>query len=275
IIELQNDFEIDLRRQLQRQSAAHSDHLQQTLQEQAGSLEEKWSHETANRISELEKKHHLELKAVLSRLHGIEHAIVEKSELLQKGKQAQELWLACQSLDAALSTDVTDNITCPLKEHFLTVEKLLDDEPLANIVLQIIPKVAIERGVYTEEGLMQRFVRVKKIAQRVNLVGEERVGLLTYALSYFQSILMLNVKPNLDVKEINPKDMDTYKLLAYADHYLFHGELEQAVRFVNQLRGEPRRVASDWLREARLLLETRQAVNIIKQLSTTYGMRSL
>lgn len=249
--------------------------MQQKLQEQAEDLEEKWSQETTSKINDLERKHQLELKAVLSRLHGIESAITERSESLQKSKQAQELWLACQSLDTALSTNVSNNITQPLKEHFHTVEKLLDDEPLANAALQVIPRTAIERGVYTEEGLMQRFIRVRKIAQRVNLVGEERSGLLTYALSYFQSFLMFNVKPNLDTKEINPKDLDTYKLLAYADHYLFHGDLEQAIRYVNQLRGEPRRVASDWLREARLLLETRQAVTIIKQLSAVYGIRAL
>jgi mitofilin len=40
---------------------------------------------------------------------------------------------------------------------------------------------------------------------------------------------------------------------------LERGDLAQAVQFMGLLKGEPRRVAGDWLAEARLHLEAKQA----------------
>ena len=44
---------------------------------------------------------------------------------------------------------------------------------------------------------------------------------------------------------------------------LERGDLAQAVRYMGLLRGEPRRVAADWLKEARLHLEARQAADAL------------
>ena len=60
------------------------------------------------------------------------------------------------------------------------------------------------------------------------------------------------------------EEMDTYGLLEQANAYLHHGDLEMAVRCMNQLCGEPRRMASDWISDTRLYLETKQAVTVIR-----------
>ncbi|CAG0919118.1 unnamed protein product [Notodromas monacha] len=45
--------------------------------------------------------------------------------------------------------------------------------------------------------------------------------------------------------------------------YLHRDDLIQAVKYMNLLKGAPRHVASDWLNEARLHLETRQAADAL------------
>lgn len=41
------------------------------------------------------------------------------------------------------------------------------------------------------------------------------------------------------------------------------GNLVQTLRYMNLLQGAPRKVASEWVNEVRLLLETEQAVNVL------------
>ena len=48
-----------------------------------------------------------------------------------------------------------------------------------------------------------------------------------------------------------------------------------ALQYMNQLRGEPRRVAGDWLKETQLLLETRQAVDTLVAHASAVGVEAL
>ena len=60
-----------------------------------------------------------------------------------------------------------------------------------------------------------------------------------------------------------------------AKGHLERGDLDQAVRYMTLLRGEPRRAAADWLREARLLLETRQACRALMAHAAAVGVEAL
>ena len=132
-------------------------------------------------------------------------------------------------------------------------------------MLDSIPQEARDGGgIQSEASLKERFRKVKRICKRVALVPETGGGLGTYALSYLQSLLTLNIWSSYVIDtETNPAKMDTFQLLHQAEAYLHYGELEKAVCHVNLLQGEARRVARDWLCDARLYLETRQAVELI------------
>lgn len=49
----------------------------------------------------------------------------------------------------------------------------------------------------------------------------------------------------------------------------------QTLKYMNLLQGASRKVSSEWLQEARLLLETQQAVNILMAHATANGLRYL
>lgn len=112
-----------------------------------------------------------------------------------------------------------------------------------------------------------RFERIRKICKRVALVGEEGAGLGTYLLSYIQSLLTFDMiyDKMLSRDDQDIESMNTYRLLSRANSCLERGDLELAVRLVNQLKGEPRRITQDWVKEACLYLETRQAVTVVSE----------
>ena len=135
-------------------------------------------------------------------------------------------------------------------------------------MLDAIPRAAITKGVgiQSETGLRERFRKVKRVCRRVALVPDTGGGLGTYALSYLQSLLVINAWRSKSIwSNSDPRDMDTFEVLQQADSYLRSGDLERAVRSMNCLQGESRRLAEDWLTEARLCLETRHVVCLIQQ----------
>lgn len=135
------------------------------------------------------------------------------------------------------------------------------------------------RGVWTESALAERFSRVRSIARRVALIDEAGGSLFRYIISYVMSVFVfrqpLEAAHYDDDAELDADQLTPFVLLDRAADALGRGSLEQAVRYVNQLRGESRHVASDWLSEARLLLETRQAADVLVAFAVANSLDSL
>ena len=151
----------------------------------------------------------------------------------------------------------------PLEGAVKSVENIVGGkDSFVKTILSSIPSLALERGVYTEDSLKERFFKVESTARKVAGVGEQGGSLLTFGLSYLQSKLLVDLTERLPVESLEVVDLDTitsYDLLSLARHNMDRGNLPRAVQLLTQLKGEAGRVFSDWLAEARLTLETRQA----------------
>lgn len=175
--------------------------------------------------------------------------------------------------DTLINTLVIANTDpSPYSKHKIANEvssltEVAQDDKFITTILSAIPEEVLAEGFSSEAGLKTRFEQVKRVCYRVALVPEEGGGLGTYLLSFIQSLLTIDmVHPKMaDLSVTTPKSMSTFALLRQAKTYLDHGDLETAVRLVNQLQGESRRVAQDWIHEAILYLETRQAVMAISE----------
>lgn len=55
-------------------------------------------------------------------------------------------------------------------------------------------------------------------------------------------------------------------------YFIDRGDLIMALRYMNLLQGAPRKIASDWLKETRLLLETQQAANTLMAHAAASGL---
>uniref|UniRef100_A0A183JI23 MICOS complex subunit MIC60 n=1 Tax=Schistosoma curassoni TaxID=6186 RepID=A0A183JI23_9TREM len=119
------------------------------------------------------------------------------------------------------------------------------------------------------------FSKVYNVCRNVALIDETSGSLWEYALSWLQSILIVDVKykcleaiSHYDTTKQTDSRPDSFQLLSSAkfamasDHNIFSA-LETAVRLLGQLRGQSRVVANDWLVDARHYLEAKQTARTL------------
>ena len=202
----------------------------------------------------------VQLAGALAQLRGVVSVIEGRADVEKQNKQAQNLWTACQSLTTAIDKGATQ--PKPLLPQLTAIHDAAEEDPLVSQVLNSLPEEAVLRGVLNEENVTRRFYKIRRWCRRVAMLGENGASPWTHVLSYIQSFLIFD--------SFDPVK-HTFDLLARAEYYHRRRDLELAKRVVNQLRGEPKNVARDWLLEARLLLETRQAVNLLTAYAAVLG----
>lgn len=144
---------------------------------------------------------------------------------------------------------------------------------------------------------------MEKLARQLALVSGNDASIFTYALSYLQSLLIIQPSELISKAELNNEPIDftelnTFEILnrtRYVDmtiiitqyifihffplyifrYYVDRGNFTQALRYANLLKGASRNVASDWINETRLLLETQQAINVLLAHAATSGLAFL
>ncbi|CAH8580386.1 unnamed protein product [Schistosoma bovis] len=302
-------------RELKLALARHSEHLSHMLQLQ----KEKMEHQFAHQLREELAKERVAFEAALigwtKRMEAIEDVIDGRADLDRLAKEAQSLWLSCQALACRLhsvspsmkshhetkSDSALLSQTGSLKDFVNSIRECAasGNYPFVNIILDSLSSDIVENGVWTENGLKKRFEKVYNVCRNVALIDETSGSLWEYALSWLQSILIVDVKykcleaisrikPNIGSPYIQYiKDYDTtkqtdsrpdsFQLLSSvkfamaSDHNILSGDentsgdeaLETAVRLLGQLRGQSRVVANDWLVDARHYLEAKQTARTL------------
>lgn len=193
-------------------------------------------------------------------LQEAKELLLTAAQSVESGNAAHRLWQLCSSL----SNQMTHSAECPpLKPVIDQLRSETGSDPLFSAAMNVIPPSVLEGGLQTERVLKQRFPAVRRGCQRVAMVPDDgQHGFWTYAMSYARSLVTFP-RRNLSLDSIDLSTVETCDLLALGEQKLQEGDLEQAVRILNQLRGQPRVLAQDWLDQARLLLETRQALDVI------------
>ncbi|XP_035675051.1 MICOS complex subunit MIC60-like isoform X12 [Branchiostoma floridae] len=282
IAQARDQYEAEMRTQLRRQAGAHSEHLQDVLRVQEQELSSKHQAEMHDALMDERDRYQVKLNEAMARLRGVEAAIEGRADIEREARKAQELLIACETLKRLINTGNEEAASweerrIPLSREVNTVKEAAGDSKFFQTLLGSVPQQAMEAGVFPEDSLRQRFLRVKRVCRRVAMIDETGGTLFQFFVSYLQSLLLVDAgRRSLPPgKEVDPKKLDTFTLLSYAEHSLENGDLEQAARFMNQLKGEPRKVASDWLEEARLTLEARQAAQALAAAAAAVGLGNL
>ncbi|NXJ89376.1 MIC60 protein, partial [Corythaixoides concolor] len=281
--EVREVMENEMRTQLRRQAAAHTDHLRDVLKIQEQELKEEFEQNLLEKLSEQEMQFRrltqeqldnftLDINTAYARLKGIEQAVESHAVAEEEARKAHQLWLSVEALKYCMKTASGDSPTEPLESAVKAIKASCSDNAFTEALTAALPQESLTRGVYSEEALRARFYTVQKLAKRVAMIDETRNSLYQYFLSYLQSLLVFHPQQLKPPAELSPDDLDTFKLLSYASYCIEHGDLELAAKFVNQLRGESRRVAHDWLAEARMTLETKQIVDILTAYASAVGL---
>ncbi|XP_070335533.1 MICOS complex subunit MIC60 isoform X6 [Odocoileus virginianus] len=281
--EVRDAMENEMRTQLRRQAAAHTDHLRDVLRVQEQELKFEFEQDLSEKLAEQELQFRrlsqeqvdnftLDINTAYARLRGIEQAVQSHAVAEEEARKVHQLWLSVEALRYRMKTASADLPTVPLGSAVEAIRVSCSDSEFAQVLTAALPPESLTRGVYSEETLRVRFYAVQKLARRVAMIDETRNSLYQYFLSYLQSLLLFPPQQLKPPAELCPEDTNTFKLLSYASYCIEHGDLELAAKFVNQLKGESRRVAQDWLKEARMTLETKQIVEILTAYASAVGI---
>lgn len=167
-----------------------------------------------------------------------------------------------------------------MKNEIKAVAIAAEGDELVAVVLGGLPDDAVKRGVYPEDALRERFIKVDKMARRLAMVPEDGARLPIYLLSFLQSMLIITPSNSISKDELQDKPVDfsqfdNYDVLNRAKYWLERGDLTQALKYMNLLKGASRKVAGEWMKEARLLLETQQAANTLMAHAAANSLRYL
>ncbi|KAJ8015166.1 hypothetical protein DPEC_G00023320 [Dallia pectoralis] len=276
-------MEAEMRTQLRRQAAAHTDHLRDVLKVQEQEMRSEAEEILKGTLMEKETEYRrltqdqldrftLDMNAAYARLKGMEEAIDSHAIAEEEARKAHQLWLSVEALNYTLRTAALNDPTEPLEGAVQAIKESCAENEFAQTLATALPSESLSRGVYSEASLRARFYAIRQLARRVALIDETRNSLYQYFLSYLQAALLFEKQQEAPPTKLSPEDLDTFKLLSYATYCLEHGDLELAAKFVNQLKGESRRVAQDWLKEARLTLETKQVVSLLSAYANAVGL---
>lgn len=272
-----NSNVFELSKIIEANDLASSNRHTRELDEQRKALIKEHTIATEAKVSKIHNKY----KPVLNKARELEIHLQEQKEILKKEAPARLVWFACQGLFDKLKYSKDPE---PLNEDrsFQLVKRFAssDGSALASVVVSSIPRAALDHGVCSEDNLKDRFYKLEKLCKRVALVSEHGGGLGKYLVSFLQSIFVfeprINFKDEIEGKKlVDPSSWSTFDIIARVKCCLLDHDIEQAVRYANQLRGQARLVASDWIKDARVHLETRQAIEVISAFSTSINTKAI
>ncbi|KAK3094531.1 hypothetical protein FSP39_002946 [Pinctada imbricata] len=274
-------FEDEMRHVLARQAAAHSEHLKEALLHQEKELDVQMEKKLVMEMLEQRQKFQEEVAGWLARLKGIEKAVTDRAEADKFTQKAKQLWVASVAMSSIVQNGREDKLVWeeklqPLANEIVSIADASFNHPFISIVLSTIPEEAYLRGVWTEDTLKQRFRKVQNVCKKVALIQDTNSSLMQYFMSYLASyVIHPRISAKKESEEVDIASMDNYDILANAQYWIDEGRFEVAVRYMNQLSGESRQVASDWLKEAKIFLETKQAANALVAFAAAGGLGTM
>lgn len=76
-------------------------------------------------------------------------------------------------------------------------------------------------------------------------------------------------------EKIDVNSADNYELLSRSKYFVDNGDYDNAIRVAQLLRGEPGRIARDWIADTRTYLETRWLAELLVAHAAVTSIRSI
>ena len=119
-----DEFEIEMRKQLKRQSAAHREHLADVVEAHTSKLNAEHKADLEEKVRREKLIHSNEMSKLLSYLRGFESLVDSIGDVEKKNRRTRELWLAVQSLNSVLNEELVSGRTKNLWPEISSIAKL-------------------------------------------------------------------------------------------------------------------------------------------------------
>ncbi|ORZ18685.1 mitochondrial inner membrane protein-domain-containing protein [Absidia repens] len=240
--------------------------LKEDLKAQMVTLQQSFADQVQHQVEEERGGRLANVDQVMARQTQLERISNANAEYLDDSRKGHQLLVA---IDALKRAAYAGNKQAFLQE--LQTLRVLSrpDSPFANqvekrndalvqVVASNISETVAEHGISSYTQLVERFDTVATEVRDASLIPEEGSSMISHIISIALSKLLFPKHGLVPGDDIEAR-------LARAQYYLTHDDdLESATREMNQLKGWPKHLTSDWLDAARRHLEIKQALDVMR-----------
>lgn len=247
--------------ELKRSQEVSEQRLRNELLEQAVVLKNEFISSVKDRVESERSGRLSKLSDLASSIAELESLTSEWNKVVEASLQTQHLQVAVEAVRAGLETADGPR---PFIYELAAVKELAGGDPVVNAAIASINPTAYQRGVSTMPQLIDRFRRVAAEVRKASLLPED-AGVASHAASWALSQFLFKKKGLTDGDDVE-------SVLTRAETLLEEGDLDGAAREMNGLQGWAKKLSTDWIAEARKVLEVRQAVDVISTEARLLGL---
>ncbi|KAI6188268.1 MICOS complex subunit MIC60 [Aphelenchoides besseyi] len=281
-IDKPQDWEAELEERLQSAANSHSENLERVvrIQKQLHDIESAQAVEEA--VEKERRLHSKQVEISIEKLRGIETALASRTSMDVENRRSKQYWLACQNLIQSIihgqkaGTNYEERRKS-LEEELSVIEKACENDQFVKTLVHSFSDTALKKGVYTEQDLKSRFQKVYTLSRRTASVDDNGGSLGKYISSWIQSWFVIELPRVFSPEDkIDPASFaDNREIIARARYFVEEGDLISAIRVAQLLKGEPARIAQDWIKDTRAHLEARFLAHLLLAHSVASSIRSI
>ena len=168
----------------------------------------------------------------------------------------QKLQVAVDAVRSAVEDSNHTHRPAPFVREMAALKLIADSDPIVDAAVASINPAAYQKGIPSPAQLIDRFRRVASEVRKASLLPEN-AGVASHAASLVLSKVMFK-------KQGIPTGNDVESILTRTETLLEEGDLDNAAREMNELKGWAGVLSRDWLGDARKVLEVQQALDVIE-----------
>lgn len=168
----------------------------------------------------------------------------------------QKLQVAVDAVRSALEQANHTHKPTPFVREMAALKLVADNDPIVDAAVASINPSAYQKGIPSSAQLIDRFRRVAGEVRKASLLPEN-AGIASHAASLVLSKVMFK-------KQGVPEGNDVESVLTRTETLLEEGDLDNAAREMNELKGWAGVLSRDWLNDVRKVLEVQQALDVIE-----------
>ncbi|EZF29753.1 hypothetical protein H109_07262 [Trichophyton interdigitale MR816] len=250
---LANSYQEKIKTEIERANAVAEQRLRNELVEQAIELNRKFLSDVDTLVEKERQGRFSKLSELSAQVAELEKLTAGWNDVIGANLTTQQLQVAVDAVHSALESE---SMPRPFINELLAVKSLAGQDPIVNAAISSINPTAYQRGIPSTAQIIDRFRRVANEVRKASLLPED-AGVASHATSYLMSKVMFK-------KEASSSGDDVESILTRTEKLLEQGNLDDAAREMNALRGWSKLLSKDWLADVRRVLEVRQALEVIE-----------
>lgn len=253
---LHEDYEQRLKAEIEAQNQVNEQRLRNELLEQAVELQRRFTKEIKDRVEEERDARLGKLSTLSETVNELEKLTTDWNSVVDANLKTQHLHVAVEAVRKTLEKAQTPK---PFIRELAALKEIASDDPVVDAAIASINPTAYQKGIPSTAQLIDRFRRVATEVRKAALLPED-AGVASHASSLLLSKVMFKKKGFTDGDDVE-------SILTRTETLLEEGDLDNAAREMNALKGWAKTLSKDWLGEVRKVLEVKQALDVSFSLS--------